>query len=50
MYVLKRNRVETIGYYDTLPEAVTALEDELKKEDGVELSIEREEEENADLA
>ena len=44
MYVLKRNKVEAIGYYDTFPEAVCALEEEREKEDGVELSIEFEQE------
>lgn len=42
MYVLKRNEIEIIGYYDTFPEAVAALEEEREKEDGIELSIERE--------
>ena len=43
MYVLKRDK-QIIGYFDTFPEAVAALEEERQKEDGVELSIEQEKE------
>lgn len=42
MWLLKRNKVEIIGYYDTIAEAVIALEEERQKEDGVELNIEPE--------
>lgn len=42
MWLLKRNRVEIIGYYDTIAEAMIALDEERQKEDGVELNIESE--------
>lgn len=41
MWLLKRDG-ETIGYYDTNAEAIVALIEESRKEDGVRLNVERE--------
>ena len=43
MYILQREdspgNWAPIGFYDSFPEAVCALEDERKKEDGISLKI-----------
>lgn len=40
MFVMKRNG-QIVGYFDTQGEAVQAMEEERKKEDGTELYIKR---------
>lgn len=50
MYVLSKEIVkdcwEPVGWFDEFPEAVCALEDELKKKDGQTMKIEKEDEQN----